>query len=96
MLVTRSKAESKNVYTAKERLYVDESGRAVGAEDPTRVRLLAGKGQTITEDEARAAGLLDAPEETEGLEAGGEEPEAKAVTPSDTENKAVRAPASRK
>lgn len=47
-----------NLWTADRRLYLDQSGKVVEADDPTRVTLLVAEGGTIPLADAERYGLV--------------------------------------
>ena len=50
-----------NLWTADRRLYLDSTGKAVEANDPTRASLLVAVGNTIPLEQAHALGLVTEP-----------------------------------
>lgn len=49
------------MYVATERLYADKDGNLVGEKDPKKAYLVVGVGGTLSDEDARRYGLIDAP-----------------------------------
>jgi len=68
------------VYVASERLYLDDAGNVVSADDPTRRTLLVPAGGTLPQARAEALGLLTSDDDTVS-DSGPATPAERATTP---------------